>query len=530
MKNNTNSSPLNPALKKDLNLTLINAVENPRGEAPYEDGLTEMVAGLLARGADVNAESPDGDTALILAALNGHTEIVAQLLARGAYIEAKTSDGYYTALMIAALNGHTEIVAQLLARGAYIEAKTSDGYTALFLAALNGHTETVALLSDQKADVNARTNYGHTALMIAAGNGHTEIVAQLLNKGADVNAESPDGDTALILAALNGHTEIVAQLLARGAYIEAKTSDGDTALILAALNGHTEIVAKLLARGADVNARAPDGFTALMIAAANGHTEIVAQLLNKGADVNAESDGYTALMLAAKRGHTETVLALLPRNDADWQIVQDQLRHPALRNLNKEVSVVLAITLPEGELRNSIITSFNQRNPNNQINQENNNILGAGIEAYKTLKDLKSWHVRYLADSGCPENEVRNLADQRFFDLLNHQDARQGALARNDLVMDLVSKSGSLAIDSVFGDEEALVPVRGLNPEDFYKLTTKIIDKSRDEHGIPRLEALSLVAALRKDRADQSSDSPDTTMHRKSIVPIAPPKNPSFSI
>ena len=426
MKNNTNSSPLNPALKKDLNLTLINAVENPRGESPYEDGLTEMVAGLLARGADVDARASDDAT----------------------------------------------------------------------------------------------------ALMLAAKNGHTEIIAKLLDQGADVNAViRPDGGTALMFAALNGHTEIVAQLLDRGADFNAERTDGVTALMYAALNGHTETVALLLDRGADFNvAIRPDCYTALMIAAGNGHTEIVAQLLNKGADVNAESDGYTALMLAAKRGHTETVLALLPRNDADWQIVQDQLRHPALRNLNKEVSVVLAITLPEGELRNLIITSFNQRNPNNQINQENNNILGAGIEAYKTLKDLKSWHVRYLADSGCPENEVRNLADQRFFDLLNHQDARQGALARNDLVMDLVSKSGSLAIDSVFGDEEALVPVRGLNPEDFYKLTTKIIDKSRDEHGIPRLEALSLVAALRKDRKDQTSASPAPTMYHGSVAPIVNPQ------
>jgi len=292
-------------------------------------------------------------------------------------------------------------------------------------------------------------------------------------------------------------------------------------LMLAAGNGHTEIVVQLLNKGADVNAESPDGATALIIAAENGHTKIAAELLDQGADVNAESDGYTALMLAAKRGHAETVLALLSRNDVDWQIVQDQLRHPTLRNLNKEVSVLLAITLPEGELRNLIITSFNQRNPNDAIQQEN----WAGPEI-QTLKDLKSWHVRYLTDSGVPQDEVKISANRRFFDLLNHQDARQEALARNDLVAGLVSKSASLAADferiatnfPEIEDQKALDDVRGLSPEDLYKLTTKIIDKSKAENdGVPTLRASSLVALLR------NFEIPTTTMHRDSAATIAKP-------
>ena len=263
-------------------------------------------------------------------------------------------------------------------------------------------------------------------------------------------------------------------------------------------------------------------------------------------------------MFAARNGYTEIILALLSRDGVDWQIVQDQLSHPSLRDLNKEVSVLLAVALPEGELRNSIITSFNERNPNNAIQQENNNILGAGIEAYKTLKNLRSWHVRYLTDS--KDNEVEILADQRFFYLLNHQDARQEALARNDLVAGLVSKSESLADDFVriasgipkIKDQEALgaaeeirpqdlgalgvvkeiIPqdlerleaVSRLSPEDLYKLTTKIIDKSKAANdGIPKLEDLTLVAMLKNFEIDQASASPATTMHRGSVAPIAEP-------
>ena len=250
----------------------------------------------------------------------------------------------------------------------------------------------------------------------------------------------------------------------------------------------------------------------MILAAQNGHAEIVSDLLSRSEiNVNAAAEpvGFTSLMIAAKNGHTETVLALLSRDGVDWQIVQSQLSHQSLQNLNKEVSFLLAVIIPDKELRNSIIASFNQENPRNAINQENNDILGAGPGMYKTLKDLKSLYKRYLIDPidpdsglGLSEHEAEILANKRFFDLLNHQDMRKEALARNDLITALVGESAFLAINSGFGDEDALGRVRELNPEDFYTLTTKIIDSGKDESGIPKLKDSLVVAALRKDRED----------------------------
>ena len=361
-------------------------------------------------------------------------------------------------------------------------------------------------------------------------NGLTQTVAGLLAQGANVNGTS-DGFTALIAAAYNGHTEIVSALLSRdGINVNAVASRGTTALMLAAHSGDTEIVSALLSRDEiNVNAATSNGNTALMIAAHSGDTEIVSALLSRdGINVNAATTrGTTALMIAADNGHAETVLALLSRDGVDWQIVQSQLSHPSLQNLNKEVSALLAVTLPEGELRNSIIESFNQRNPNSPINQENNDILGAGTGMYKTLKDLKSLYKRYLIDPidpdsglGLSEHEAENLANQRFFDLLNHQDMRKEALARNDLITALVGESAFLAINSGFGDEDALGRVREINPEDFYTLTTKIIDSGKDESGIPKLKDSLVVAALREDRKNQASASPATTISNSSIKPV----------
>jgi ankyrin repeat protein len=58
------------------------------------------------------------------AAGNGHTEVVKQLLAKGADVNAKSSYGY-TALLYAADKGHTECVGLLLDGGANINIQSS---------------------------------------------------------------------------------------------------------------------------------------------------------------------------------------------------------------------------------------------------------------------------------------------------------------------------------------------------------------------------------------------------------------------
>ena len=82
---------------------------------------------------------------LIDASLNGHVEVVEALLAKGADINAKTKIGW-TALIGASLKGHVEVVKLLLAKGADINATTEDGRTALMAASSKGHQEVVNLL------------------------------------------------------------------------------------------------------------------------------------------------------------------------------------------------------------------------------------------------------------------------------------------------------------------------------------------------------------------------------------------------
>jgi len=113
------------------------------------------VRAFLAAGADVNARTPEGDTALISAADGGKLEQVQALLAAGADIQAHDRDGY-TPLLAAcgAMAAETPaVVALLIAHGADLKARTHEGKSARQLARkearATGITEVVELLEDR---------------------------------------------------------------------------------------------------------------------------------------------------------------------------------------------------------------------------------------------------------------------------------------------------------------------------------------------------------------------------------------------
>jgi ankyrin repeat protein len=86
-----------------------------RNAAAAGDG--ESVLAALTAGADVNGRAAYGDTALNLAAENGHDGVVAILLGAGANLENK-GGADKTPIMNAAFAGHVSLVRLFIARGA----------------------------------------------------------------------------------------------------------------------------------------------------------------------------------------------------------------------------------------------------------------------------------------------------------------------------------------------------------------------------------------------------------------------------
>ena len=117
----------------------------------------------------LQAKTPgQASTSLHHAADQGHTETVEVLLARGADTSAVDREGN-TPLHLASLEGHTATAGVLLDDGADTEAKRKLGYTALHLASGKGHAETAGMLLDHGADPTAELPDGKTAHSMANG-------------------------------------------------------------------------------------------------------------------------------------------------------------------------------------------------------------------------------------------------------------------------------------------------------------------------------------------------------------------------
>ena len=317
---------------------------------------------------DVNAKNNNGETALHLAAKNGHLAIVEELFKMPVHAQAKNNDGE-TALHLAAKNGHIDIVEVILAKGRMdINTTNKRQETALHIAARNGHTDIVISLSSSGVKIDTTNNNGETALHIAAKNDRREVVDALLGLMTEetINIKNKDGKTALYLAVESestgtveeffrsstrrgnininvdassppdhrsilrvavgtGNVEIFNLLLKHGAVLE----NINDLLQTAVENEHVEIVGELVEyviglnkpimfggwRQKNVeeeNARINCLTKVLHFAAKKGRVDIIKNLLEKGVQVDAkDANNKTALHFAAEAGEPEVVAMLL---------------------------------------------------------------------------------------------------------------------------------------------------------------------------------------------------------------------------
>jgi len=262
---------------------------------------------LLHAGCNVNARGHGGQTALAVAARDGHKDIAEILLRSGANVNARDDDAD-TPLREAATRGRTDLVALLLAHGADVNAVGKRDFTPLHSAA-HRDTPVAEMLLDAGAAANARNDRGETPLHIASWSGGPDLVRLLIARGADVNAMDDAGRTPLHAATEFGKDESVRELLRHGADVNAGDAEGRTPLHVA-WEGH--LVEILLAAAADVKAMDDLGFTPLHAAARGGAKEGVEVLLRHGADLHAtDNSGATPLHVAGKWGREDTLTVLL---------------------------------------------------------------------------------------------------------------------------------------------------------------------------------------------------------------------------
>ena len=175
-----------------LNHSLFSATPGRAIIQAVRDDNQSLVAGLLGRGADVNAQEPDGSTALAWAAIRANADVARILLAAGADPNLTNSYGIGP-LALAIENAARGIVQLLLDNGADPNLPRENGETPLMTATRMNQVDVMELLLGHGANANAReVRFGQTSLMWAAGN--SGAVRLLLEHGADVSVTTRTWD------------------------------------------------------------------------------------------------------------------------------------------------------------------------------------------------------------------------------------------------------------------------------------------------------------------------------------------------
>lgn len=156
---------------------------------------TRTVQTLLLRGIDTNVEHPEFGPAIVVAARERSWNTVRELAQiAGTRVDAPNARGE-TATMLAALQGNLETVRLLVGKGAQVNRP---GWTPLHYAAVSGNADLLRFLLDENAYIDAQSPNQTTPMMMAARHGHADAVRLLVEAGAD---PTPKNDTGLDAAA-----------------------------------------------------------------------------------------------------------------------------------------------------------------------------------------------------------------------------------------------------------------------------------------------------------------------------------------
>ena len=284
----------------------------------------------------VNDLGPGGHSPLVSAVVDGNADIVALLLAAGADPKKANGQGILP-LTAAAGGGQADLVQKLLDKGADPDAVDSSGAPAIFAAISRDDLETVKRLVTKGAKLNVKDGGGSTPIQAAlrgqpaAG----DIVQYLLDHGAILRTD----DRALVDAALDsyGNVNSLSIVLPRLKDVNTLGSDGFSLLHKAVERRDAGSARTLLEHGIRVDVRSADGQTPLILAAGHADRDILKLLLEHGADPNARDQrGEDALDVLLRGTYVPEGAAFAERDggrgDGTADLVGELLDHGAHGN------------------------------------------------------------------------------------------------------------------------------------------------------------------------------------------------------
>jgi ankyrin repeat protein len=221
---------------------------------------------LLEQGAYEATSEADRQKQFLYALEDGFTEFVVALIARGAPIDIRISG--VTPLSVAASAGHLELCKKLIELGASVEAGSEHGKTPLCEAAAAGRADVCSLLLECGADPNNGRSATNQPLSEAVMAESVATCKVLITAGADPElapaSAAEDYLTPFQVALESSSPEVAAFLIDRFPHLlHGETLDGQTMIELADTPNRELVRAALTADAVNVGLdKSPMGHSA----------------------------------------------------------------------------------------------------------------------------------------------------------------------------------------------------------------------------------------------------------------------------
>lgn len=194
----------------------------------WEEGLQL----LLEYGADINAISSMGATALCIACCQAAPNRIIELLLDGHASPELRNERGLSALHIC-VTQPDRLMKIFIGRGVSLEIRNAEGQSVLHFAVLEACASMCELLLSAGADIESVDSRERTMLIAACKANRPQAVEFLLKKGVSVNESDYRGRTAMHYAAHNLSLQLVRMLVESNAEWTIQDDDGRTPLELA---------------------------------------------------------------------------------------------------------------------------------------------------------------------------------------------------------------------------------------------------------------------------------------------------------
>jgi len=257
----------------------------------------------------------EDDYNLVEAVIKNDASVVQILLDRGADPNATSTIGN-SALIYAAEKGNMEIMEMLVTRGSDVNTSGYKKETALFMTIFRNDFQATKYLLEHGANANVKDDLGVSPLMYAAATNQYQSADLLLFYEADVKVTDKGGNDPLLTAVTFENIETSDVLLQNGLSPDVQDINGNTPAIVATQHANLDILELLLDFEADANIANDKNYTPLAYAVTFNDYKASELLIKHNADVDHQiSPGKNILELARIEGN-DSLITLLKEKDA----------------------------------------------------------------------------------------------------------------------------------------------------------------------------------------------------------------------